>query len=342
MNQDVFMPLGLYCMVLMCKDGTGTAENPEFAVGDVNLDTAKQISSWGLPKQNEDDHANLTTSKKIFRPIRLVSGKTKVSEMPLEIAPLIYPGLDEMASRPLIKRDESFKERMVRHKEFYADYFDRRARAEYAGNNPDSALTKASTQPKFHTRFGDPNHPVNQGRIIALVSGGKIVPKDRGRGPTLRQVGEDGKLMPKVKRKDPRILGPIGLVSKGVRKVLSTNILYLTVVNLPSAEELEEASASLGLEQKGIKERLQEMAASRWARPNDGLGSDRGMSPGKGDGFDRRARPNDGGRSDGWGMRGQESGIDRFARPNREEHLDRFARPNQGERWDSFARPSRG
>ncbi|KAF2645849.1 hypothetical protein P280DRAFT_442772 [Massarina eburnea CBS 473.64] len=270
-NKDVFMPLGLYCMVLMCEDGSGSTENPEFSYETVNLDAAKQISKWGVQK----DDAHLSTSTKVLRPIRMVSGKTKVSEMPLEIAPLVYPGLDDMVQRPEIKRDESLKDRMVRHKEFYADYFDRRAKAEYAGNNPDSALTKASSDTsKFHVRFSDPNHPVNNGHIISLVTGGHVVPQPRGRRSRLREVGEDGKLKPKAKREERKVRGPIGLVSKGVRKVLAPKILYLTIVNMPSEEELAEAREMLGLEQKGIKDMLQEMAKDRYATP---LGRDRSV-----------------------------------------------------------------
>lgn len=251
-NRDLFMPLGLYCMVLMCKDGPGTAQNPEFGVESINLDTAKQINKWGLPKTKDSSDAQvdpISKSNQILRPIRLTSGRTKVSEMPLEIAPLIYPGLDAMLDRPLATPDKSLKERMMRHKEFYADYFDRRARADYAGNNPDSALTKASSEmPEFRTRFADPNHPVNNGHLVSLITGGHFVPQGRrqGRG-RLREVGPDGKLMPKPKLRERRVVGPVGLLSKGVRKVLTPNVLYFTIVNLPSQEELAEARAALGI-----------------------------------------------------------------------------------------------
>jgi hypothetical protein len=252
MNKEVFMPMGLYCMVLLCKDGTNSANNAEFGIETVNLQTAKQISKWGLPKENEDDQLNLPTKTKIFRPIRMASGKTKASELPLEIAPLTYPGLEDMIQRPQIQRDESFKERIMRNKDFVADYFDRRARADYAGNNPDSALTKTSDTPEFRTRFADPNHPCNNGHLVSLVTGGKIVAQGRGRS-MLREKGEDGKLKPKVTQ-EHKIRGPISLVGHGVRKVFTPNILYLTIVNLPSEEELKEARMALGIEEKGIRE----------------------------------------------------------------------------------------
>jgi hypothetical protein len=251
MNKEVFMPMGLYCMVLLWKDGLSATNDPEFGVETVSLQTAKQISKWGLPKGNENDDPNVSRNTKILRSTRIASGKTKASEMPLEIALLTYPGLEDMIQSPQVQRDENFKARIMRNKDFVADYFDRRARAEYAGNNPESALSKTSDNPEFQTRFADPNHPCNNGHLVSLVTGGKVVAQKRGRQNRLRIVGDDGKLKPKEKV-EHQIRGPISLVSHGVRKVFTPNILYLTIVNLPSEEELREARSALGLAQNEI------------------------------------------------------------------------------------------
>ncbi|KAF2106004.1 hypothetical protein BDV96DRAFT_591682 [Lophiotrema nucula] len=256
MNKEVFMPLGLYVMVLLCKDGPGTAENPEFGFETVNLENAKQIAKWGLPKENEEDEIEgVSKTSKVLRPIRLVSGHTPQHKMQnLEIAPLVYPGLEDMVERPAINRDESFKERLMRNKAFVADYFDRRARAEYMGNNPDNVLTKASsTMPEFHTRFGDPNHPANNGHLVSLVTGGKLVAQPRGRRHRLREVGEDGKLKPKVKT-EHKIRGPISLIAHPIHKVLQKNVLYLTVVNMPSEAEMAEAREALNMDSSSFKD----------------------------------------------------------------------------------------
>jgi hypothetical protein len=257
MNKDFFMPLGLYAMVLLCKDTPSKTGDVEFGMESVNTETAKQISKWGLPKGNEDEVAEQSTKTKVLRPIRLASGHTTADTMPLEIAPLIYPGLEDLVQRPQINRDESFKQRLLRNKDFVADYFDRRARAEYAGNNPSSALTKASgDMPEFHNRFADPNHPCNNGHLYSLVTGGKFVaqPLGRRRGK-LREKGPDGKLLPKVKE-EHKIRGPISLVTHPIRKVMTPNILYLTIVNLPTDEQLAEAKMALQVDQKGWKDML--------------------------------------------------------------------------------------
>lgn len=263
MNRDVFMPLGLYAMVLMCKDTPSDKTGEvEFGMESINFETVKQISKWGLPKDESGESPEQSTKMKIIRPIRLASGKTTVDSMPLEIAPLIYPGLEDMLAQPQVQRDDNFKARLLRNKEFVADYFDRRARADYAGNNPDSALTKSAGEtPEFRTRFADPNHPCNNGHLVSLITGGKLVAQPRGRARgTLRQVGEDGKLKPKVKQ-EHKIRGPISLVTHPIRKVMTPNILYLTIVNLPTEAEMAEARHVMGLEGSKWKETLAQFMA---------------------------------------------------------------------------------
>jgi hypothetical protein len=343
MNKDVFIPAGLYAMVIVCKQDASVTGDIQLSMETVNFENTKNISKWGLP---EDGPAS--KSAKLTRPIRIASGKANVDEMPLEVAPLIYPGLDNMVKRPELKRNESLKERMMRNKEFVADYFDRRAQANFSGNNPDSTLTKAHGDiPEFKTRFADPNNACNNGHLISLVTGGKVAVQGRGllgirggsspggdrqrsgflgiahaatggrqrsgvvggrsksedgrgsllgarrsllasrqrgsspdhnyddgylwyahggrdpnrveqriqaRGSQFREVGEDGKLLPKVKQPAQRPRGPIGYAMKGVKKALKPDVMYLTIVNLPTQEEMEMAREALGMDKKSWQE----------------------------------------------------------------------------------------
>jgi len=261
MNKDVFMPLGLYAMVIQCKDEPSKTGEVEMGMEAVNMDTAKQITKWGRPKASESDPSDVSRGTKILRPIRLASGHTNVEAMSLEIAPLIYPGLEDMIERPLINRDESFKDRLLRNKEFVGDYFDRRARAEWAGNNPHSVLTKASADvPEFRNRFADPNHPCNNGHLLSLITAGKYVAQPPPGRPKLREVGEDGKLKPKKNQK-PQVKGPISLLTYPVKKVMTPSILYLTIVNLPTEEEMAQAKGTLGLEKKNLGDLLAQYRA---------------------------------------------------------------------------------
>lgn len=288
-NKDIFMPLGLYAMILMCKDKASKQGEIELGEEDVNMETAKQVTRWGLPQAEGSEPSDLSTTTKMHRKVRLTSGHTNTDAMPLEIAPLIYPGLEDMLERPEVERDENFKARLMRNKDFVAEYFDRRAQAEYAGNNPGSALSKASgNMPEFSNRFADPNHGCNNGHLFSLVTGGRVIAQPRRRNRRLREAGEDGKLKPKVKE-EQKIRGPIGLLTYPVKKVLQPNVLYLTIVDLPSEQEMAEAKAVLEneKEEKGniFDQALQarsEMQANRGGRGGSSLQNGGDVPPSRG------------------------------------------------------------
>lgn len=322
------MPAGLYAMVMICKQDASITGGMQLELETVNFENAKTISKWGIPGEEPS-----STASKFNRSIRLASGKSNVDEMPLEIAPLVYPGLDDMLKRPELKRDESFKERMMRNQKFVADYFDRRAQADFSGNNPDTALAQAHGQaPEFKNRFADPNNVVNNGHLVTLVTGGKVVMQPRSslgagsrgdgrrrggllgsvlgagrqesgvvggrstaepnthggllagrrggsfpsydhddgrasgsrlgqrreaRNSQFREIGEDGKLLPRAKQPANQVKGPIGFVMKGVKKVLKPDVMYLTIVNLPTDEEMEMAREVLNMDKKSWQETIE-------------------------------------------------------------------------------------
>ena len=109
--------------------------------------------------------------------MRLSSGKTYGDlELP-EAAPLIFPALDQLAASTT---EEGVKKqnKMKSSQKFVADYFDRRAQAKYATENPNSSLAQ-SPSAGFTSRYSDPNHPANSGSLISLVTGGMLNPKGR-------------------------------------------------------------------------------------------------------------------------------------------------------------------
>ena len=128
-------------------------------------------------------------------------------EMP-QAAPLIFPGLDHVED---IDEKGKPKGGFKKTGEFLANYYDKRAQAEYvhtslrstylidtdtryqAVENQGSTLASAMPQEhRFASRFGDPNHPVNSGSLISLVTGGHINPSNRESAPQNRRHHRDG------------------------------------------------------------------------------------------------------------------------------------------------------
>lgn len=104
-----------------------------------------------------------------------------------------------------------------------------------ATNNPDGTLTNLSGgKPTFASKMGDPNDGRNR-HLITLLSGGRIKAEPLG----------GKRRWEKAKQKENgRILK--GLKTNPKKRMLQEDILYLTIVNMPSESELAKARAELG------------------------------------------------------------------------------------------------
>ena len=138
-----------------------------------------------------------------------------------DTAPLIFPGVDDMAVTPGDKRDSMFK----RSSNFVRDYMDRRAQAEWAGQNPDSKMANAAPKPEFHSQYADPNTVASSGDILALLTGGYLhMPMRNIRHERRRQVRALRGAAREERDEQGMSLRPLSLLS-GVRKVLQKVIL---------------------------------------------------------------------------------------------------------------------
>ncbi|THZ93624.1 hypothetical protein D6C88_02654 [Aureobasidium pullulans] len=163
LNEEFFQPRGLYCLIMVW--------NPESSnmVEQVNInDTVTDLSN--VPH-------GVTGVQKKFRS----SDGTTYGEMAFpEVAPLTFPTLDELAAQTGQKAAEK-KSSVAKGMTFVANYWDKRATAEYSMQNPDSVLAQVP-QGEFSSRYADPNHAAASGSLISFVSGGKLIPGPNSRG----------------------------------------------------------------------------------------------------------------------------------------------------------------
>ncbi|KAL7274224.1 hypothetical protein RUND412_002880 [Rhizina undulata] len=160
-NEGFYRPRGLYCMVL-----TWNPESDDMEVG-VNI--------------NETIHSNLAPpagiAQKTKHSLRPSMGKTNGVAF-TETAPLVFPALDTLAGNNS-QEAKTQKEKLKNAANFTSEYFDRRAQAKYAGQNPDSHLV-VGPKPTFTSRYSDPNNPSNSGDMLALLTAGKLSMPQRG------------------------------------------------------------------------------------------------------------------------------------------------------------------
>lgn len=160
LNTDFFRPRGLYALILTW--------NPESSDTHVSININETVA------QNLSSPQTLfEKAKHSFRPSMGNTVGTAFSET----APLVFPVLDSLVNSQTPDAKE-FKQKVKSAKGLIAEYFDRRAQAEHAGENPDSQL--AVTKPVFTSRYSDPNNATNSGDVLALVTGGKVSMPARG------------------------------------------------------------------------------------------------------------------------------------------------------------------
>jgi hypothetical protein len=233
-NADLFMPKGLYCMIMTFKP-----DNPFDPILQSNILTSGTSSA--LIKATSHPDSDLRAK---LKSIRLASGVTKGELSLPDSAPLIYPALDQAADLALASNPEHKPSSLKTSSAFVAGYLDRRAQATYAALHPDSSLAHAAPPaPKqFANRYADPNHPANSGSITALLTGGAIdLSAGKRERRARRKARRDGRTLSPDEIANARMgRAPLRRRQGIVKRVLAKDVLYLIVTALPDEREMEE------------------------------------------------------------------------------------------------------
>ncbi|KIW30966.1 uncharacterized protein PV07_02652 [Cladophialophora immunda] len=249
-NESLFKPRGLYCMIMTFKP-----DNPHDPILGMDL-TNLGLSSTDQALVKATSIPDSELKQKLAK-IRLTSGVSRGELSLPESAPLVYPALDAAAQAALDSAGgtsgaaqsalpQSTKDKLHSSSGFLASYLDRRAQASYAGMHPDSRLVMPPPEKKFASRFSDPNHPANSGTILGLLTGGHFDPKAKRRGrKAQRHARWRGYELSEADVRNAE-MGRLPRRHQGlIRRVLHKNILYLTVVSLPSESEIRENMLAL-------------------------------------------------------------------------------------------------
>lgn len=107
----------------------------------------------------------------------------------------------------------------------------------------------------MQSRYSDPNHAVNSGSLISLITGGNINPMPRRQARRAkiqerRSVRREYKDTRRVARgrapRGPRMNRRNRPRRQGIiKKVMQQDVLYLLIVNLPSKKEVQESVTRL-------------------------------------------------------------------------------------------------
>ena len=219
MNEKLFKPHGLYAMIMSYKPSSSQVSETI----DVNANTTNAVGARAGGGRSS---------------YRASSGKTRGAEQMPEAAPLVFPLLRDA---PEAEKVNAFK----RASNFIGDYGDRRAQATFEGKNPDAVqLNSGPPRKEFASRWADPNHPVNQGGLLNVLSGGVINPRARLEQKQEYRAARTGRKSVAQRRRDK------GLIGKAKRAV-HENVIYLMIVNMPSEAEMKTAAEIMAKAKSG-------------------------------------------------------------------------------------------
>ncbi|KAK3635351.1 hypothetical protein LTR56_014776 [Elasticomyces elasticus] len=201
MNEELFRPAGLYALIMKYKPeatSTGDSEATVASRGSsmrselVDLSTTEIVAKYDQTVcEPSDEKAACSRRVSLGMPVdrknfRLASGITQGSMNLPDSAPLTFPDIDEAFA----KNKEAFKDKAKDARSFLADYLDRRARMQYARDDPDSRLALSETHWAFKAELANPKHSLYQGGILHLASGGKLAPRVVKRDEKMRDEGK--------------------------------------------------------------------------------------------------------------------------------------------------------
>ncbi|KAF1350655.1 hypothetical protein BDV97DRAFT_382435 [Delphinella strobiligena] len=254
-NVEFFQPRGLYALVMTWRPGS--QESCE------QVDVTTTISKF-----NTRPHSGASAFKTKFKR----SAGVSVGDYSFpEAVPLVFPGLDKLAEESGEETKKKQK-KVARARKFVTEYNDKRAQARYAGKNPESLLAQTPKH-TFKSRYADPNHPAASGNLIRLITGGHINPAPHsagfggpgvyldlatraGRGMGGRSVSDSAAYGVQARTggingRNSQVGGLGGLSMAGlsplnhiIRK-LKNEVLYLMIVNMPTAEEMVAAEVAI-------------------------------------------------------------------------------------------------
>ncbi|OKL63913.1 hypothetical protein UA08_00613 [Talaromyces atroroseus] len=257
-NQELFMPRGLFAMVMAFKDEIPPEKNGvrkiTTAFGQIMLIMPEKLDiandrlgiDDAVAKYSNPD-PEMSKAKKRYQDYRLTSGETHGQMQLPDAAPLVYPDLDRIAAQAGEGKAQGAK----KAGDWVADYMDRRMQALFEAKHPGSALAvPASERKAFVSRYNDPNHAANSGSLTAVLTGGKVghhsladrfvqvsdaIKKSRNGGELPDPERVRGARRARMKEKKSAFL----------KRTFVQDVLYLLIVNLPGEDQVQQSVAEL-------------------------------------------------------------------------------------------------
>ncbi|KAJ5426682.1 hypothetical protein N7465_001752 [Penicillium sp. CMV-2018d] len=272
-NRELFAPHGLFCMIMKHSPELKEPKNPGRLKQFASLATSGSSNGGGSAwmrnhvSGESQGPGGLPTA---VAPLVYMENHSQHKKY-LSDSPPKSP--DSKSGVVPAEGKTSAKDKAKKAFENFNDYLDRRARAKYAAENGNDVLSGPAGR-GFSNRYLDPNHPAVNGGLIGVLSGGVLSPspEQRAQKEARRIDSEERRVLDEYNDRRERILNDRRSQSEtdrelrrlekdyeprlepfrkkrraleGGKRSIKSNILYLTIVNLPSDATLAAASSNL-------------------------------------------------------------------------------------------------
>ncbi|KAK1453352.1 hypothetical protein CMEL01_05011 [Colletotrichum melonis] len=170
-NVEFFIPRGLVCLVVTWQPGNYSGQfatnfEEEVDAPQARPDLRQEITNVaaGNEKPLEGWRELKTQMCDLMKPTR---GDFSWPEP----APLIFPDFEGTPGKADVEAKK--KNAWDRIEDWINDHSDKRAQASWIDNNKDYAGVNLMPQPRFKSRYADPNHQASSGDLVSLITAGR-------------------------------------------------------------------------------------------------------------------------------------------------------------------------
>ncbi|KAK1709161.1 uncharacterized protein BDZ83DRAFT_684092, partial [Colletotrichum acutatum] len=170
-NAEFFVPRGLICLVVTWQPDNDSGEFATNFVEEVNIpqtkpDLKQEISDVASGKKKPSEGwAELKTQ--IGDLMKPTCGDFSWPEL----APLIFPDFEGTPDKVDVETKQM--NAWDRMEDWINGHSDKRAQASWIDKNKNHPRMNLMPQPKFKSRYADPNHQASSGDLVSLVTGGR-------------------------------------------------------------------------------------------------------------------------------------------------------------------------
>ncbi|KAK1704721.1 hypothetical protein BDP67DRAFT_583659 [Colletotrichum lupini] len=170
-NVEFFIPRGLVCLVVTWQPGNYSGQFATNFEEEVDLPQARPDLRQEIANVAAGNEKPLEGWRELKTQMYDLMKPTRGDFSWPEPAPLIFPDFEGTPGKADVEAKK--KNAWDRIEDWINDHSDKRAQASWIDDNKDYAGMNLMPQPRFKSRYADPNHQASSGDLVSLITAGR-------------------------------------------------------------------------------------------------------------------------------------------------------------------------